>query len=80
MADLGEGSVNLAHLGSNCLAHGKVLYKRTRRGGRGGQNSPHRGRSGQADQGRVRTAAGRDLGARRDADRAPLLHDNVFTN
>lgn len=27
IADLGEGAVNLAHLGSNCLAHGKVLYK-----------------------------------------------------
>lgn len=27
MADLGEGSVNLAHLGANVLAHGKVLYK-----------------------------------------------------
>ncbi len=27
IADLGEGSVNLAHLGANVLAHGKVLYK-----------------------------------------------------
>jgi xanthine dehydrogenase molybdenum-binding subunit len=27
IADLGEGSVNLAHLGANCLAHDKVLYK-----------------------------------------------------
>ena len=27
MADLGEGRVNLAHLGANVLAHGKVLYK-----------------------------------------------------
>ncbi len=27
MADLGEGSVNLAHLGANVLAHQKVLYK-----------------------------------------------------
>jgi xanthine dehydrogenase molybdenum-binding subunit len=27
MAELGEGVVNLAHLGSNCLAHSKVLYK-----------------------------------------------------
>ncbi|HJT34895.1 MAG TPA: xanthine dehydrogenase family protein molybdopterin-binding subunit [Pirellulales bacterium] len=27
VADLGEGSVNLAHLGANVLAHQKVLYK-----------------------------------------------------
>jgi CO/xanthine dehydrogenase Mo-binding subunit len=27
IADLGEGSVNLAHLGANVLAHGKALYK-----------------------------------------------------
>jgi len=27
MADLGEGTVNLAHLSQNCLAHDKVLYK-----------------------------------------------------
>jgi xanthine dehydrogenase molybdenum-binding subunit len=27
VADLGEGSVNLAHLGANVLARGKVLYK-----------------------------------------------------
>jgi xanthine dehydrogenase molybdenum-binding subunit len=27
VADLGEGRVNLAHLGANCLAHQKVLYK-----------------------------------------------------
>ena len=27
MADLGEGTVNLAHLGANCMAHQKVLYK-----------------------------------------------------
>lgn len=27
IADLGEGAVNLAHLGANCLAHDKVLYK-----------------------------------------------------
>ncbi|RIK79367.1 MAG: oxidoreductase [Planctomycetota bacterium] len=27
VANLGEGSVNLAHLGANLLAHGKVLYK-----------------------------------------------------
>jgi CO/xanthine dehydrogenase Mo-binding subunit len=27
MADLGEGTVNLAHLGANVLAHSKVLYK-----------------------------------------------------
>jgi xanthine dehydrogenase molybdenum-binding subunit len=27
IADLGEGSVNLAHLGANVLAHEKVLYK-----------------------------------------------------
>jgi CO/xanthine dehydrogenase Mo-binding subunit len=27
MAELGEGTVNLAHLGANCLAHGKALYK-----------------------------------------------------
>ncbi len=27
IADLGEGSVNLAHLGANCLARDKVLYK-----------------------------------------------------
>ncbi|MEX0641967.1 MAG: xanthine dehydrogenase family protein molybdopterin-binding subunit [Pirellulales bacterium] len=27
MAQLGEGAVNLAHLGANCLAKGKVLYK-----------------------------------------------------
>jgi CO/xanthine dehydrogenase Mo-binding subunit len=27
IANLGEGSVNLAHLGANCLAHGKALYK-----------------------------------------------------
>ena len=27
IADLGEGAVNLAHLGANVLAHGKVLYK-----------------------------------------------------
>lgn len=27
MADLGEGRVNLAHLGANVLAHGKVLYR-----------------------------------------------------
>lgn len=27
VADLGEGSVNLAHLGANCLAHDKALYK-----------------------------------------------------
>src|SRR4029079_9746879 len=26
IADLGEGAVNLAHLGANCLAKGKVLY------------------------------------------------------
>jgi hypothetical protein len=29
IANLGEGSVNLAHLGANVLAHGKVLYKGT---------------------------------------------------
>src|SRR5438067_2323455 len=27
MAELGEGANNLAHLSSNCLARGKVLYK-----------------------------------------------------
>ncbi|HZZ71653.1 MAG TPA: xanthine dehydrogenase family protein molybdopterin-binding subunit [Pirellulales bacterium] len=27
IADLGEGAVNMAHLGGNCLAHDKVLYK-----------------------------------------------------
>ena len=27
MADLGEGTINLAHLSQNCLAHQKVLYK-----------------------------------------------------
>jgi xanthine dehydrogenase molybdenum-binding subunit len=27
IAELGEGSVNLKHLGGNCLAHGKVLYR-----------------------------------------------------
>ncbi|MGE0605729.1 MAG: xanthine dehydrogenase family protein molybdopterin-binding subunit [Pirellulales bacterium] len=27
IAELGEGAVNLKHLGGNCLAHGKVLYK-----------------------------------------------------
>ena len=27
IANLGEGAVNLAHLGANCLAHDKVLYK-----------------------------------------------------
>lgn len=27
IAELGEGAVNLAHLGGNCLAHDKVLYK-----------------------------------------------------
>ncbi len=27
IAELGEGSVNLAHLGANCLAQDKVLYK-----------------------------------------------------
>ncbi|MBX7166913.1 MAG: xanthine dehydrogenase family protein molybdopterin-binding subunit [Pirellulales bacterium] len=27
VANLGEGAVNLAHLGANCLAHGKALYK-----------------------------------------------------
>lgn len=27
VADLGEGRVNLAHLGANCLAHGKVFYR-----------------------------------------------------
>ncbi len=27
IANLGEGSVNLAHLGANVLAHGKALYK-----------------------------------------------------
>ncbi|GAA4439596.1 xanthine dehydrogenase family protein molybdopterin-binding subunit [Bremerella cremea] len=27
MADLGEGAVNLAELGANCMAHDKVLYK-----------------------------------------------------
>ena len=27
IANLGEGSVNLADLGANVLAHGKVLYK-----------------------------------------------------
>jgi len=27
VADLGEGRVNLAHLGANVLAHGKALYK-----------------------------------------------------
>src|SRR5262249_49078615 len=27
VADLGEGQVNLAHLGANVLAHKKVLYK-----------------------------------------------------
>ena len=27
IADLGEGSVNLAHLSANCLAHDKALYR-----------------------------------------------------
>jgi xanthine dehydrogenase molybdenum-binding subunit len=27
IAELGEGAINLAHLSSNCLARGKVLYK-----------------------------------------------------
>ena len=27
IAELGEGAVNLSHLGANCLARGKVLYK-----------------------------------------------------
>lgn len=27
IANLGEGSANLSHLGANCLANGKVLYK-----------------------------------------------------
>src|SRR3954470_17834855 len=27
MAELGEGAINLAHLSSNCLARGKVLYR-----------------------------------------------------
>ncbi len=27
IAELGEGAINLRHLSSNCLAHGKVFYK-----------------------------------------------------
>ncbi len=59
MAELGEGAVNLAHLGANCLAHGKVLYKGHAVAAVAAIESAHRRGSGQADQGRVRAAAGR---------------------
>jgi CO/xanthine dehydrogenase Mo-binding subunit len=80
IADLGEGSVNLAHLGANVLAHGKVFYK------------GHAVAAVAAINGHIAEAATKlikvdyevlpsvtwVLDAMRDD--APLLHDDVRTN
>ncbi|HEY4313445.1 MAG TPA: xanthine dehydrogenase family protein molybdopterin-binding subunit [Pirellulales bacterium] len=80
MADLGEGMVNLAHLGANCLAHDKVLYK-----GHAvaavAATSPHVAEEAikliKVDYEPL-PAVTWVLDAMRDD--APLCHDNVFTN
>ena len=57
IADLGEGSVNLAHLSANVLAHGKALYKGHAVAAVAATN-PHVAEEAlQADQGRLRAAA-----------------------
>ena len=79
IADLGEGSVNLAHLGANVLAHGKVLYK------------GHAVAAVAATNGHVAEAAAKLIRVDYEVlpsvtwvldamkDDAPLLHDDVRT-
>ncbi|HEY1598714.1 MAG TPA: xanthine dehydrogenase family protein molybdopterin-binding subunit [Pirellulales bacterium] len=80
MADLGEGSVNLAHLGANCLAHDKALY-RGHAVAAVAAISPHVAEEALK---LIRVeyeplpAVTWVLDAMKDD--APLLHDNVFTN
>jgi len=80
IANLGEGSVNLAHLSANCLAHDKALYK-----GHAvaavAATSPH-----VAEEAlkliKVEYEPLPSVTWVLDAmqDDAPLVHDNVFTN
>src|SRR5215470_13942538 len=80
IADLGEGSVNLAHLSANCLAHDKALYK-----GHAvaavAATSPHIAEEAlkliRVDYEPL-PAVHWVLDAMKDD--APLVHDNVFTN
>ncbi len=79
IADLGEGSVNLAHLGANVLAHGKVLYK------------GHAVAAVAATSGNIAEAAVKRIKVEYEElpsvtwvldamkDDAPLLHDDVHT-
>ncbi|HEX3725369.1 MAG TPA: xanthine dehydrogenase family protein molybdopterin-binding subunit, partial [Pirellulales bacterium] len=80
MADLGEGSVNLAHLGANVLAHRKVLYKGHAVAAVAAAN-PHLAEEA-AKLIRVEyeplPVVTWVLEAMRDE--APLLHDDIFTN
>jgi xanthine dehydrogenase molybdenum-binding subunit len=80
MADLGEGSVNLAHLSANCLAHDKALYR------------GHAVAAVAATSTHVAEEALKLIRVEYEPlpavtwvldamkDNAPLLHDNVFTN
>jgi len=80
IANLGEGSVNLAHLSANCLAHDKALYK------------GHAVAAVAATSPNVAEEALKLIRVEYEPlpavtwvldamkDSAPLVHDNVFTN
>ncbi len=80
MADLGEGAVNLVHLGANVLARGKVLYKGQAVAAVAARN-PH---DAEEAVGLIKVeyeplpVLTWVLDAMKDD--APLLHDNVFTD
>jgi xanthine dehydrogenase molybdenum-binding subunit len=80
IADLGEGSVNLAHLSANCLAHDKALY-RGHAVAAVAAISPHLAEEAlklvKVDYEPL-PAVTWVLDAMKDD--APLLHDNVFTS
>ena len=80
MADLGEGTVNLAHLSSNCLAHDKALY-RGHAVAAVAATTPHVAEEAlkliQVEYEPL-PAVTWVLDAMQDD--APLLHDNVFTD
>ena len=81
IANLGEGSVNLAHLGANCLAKGKVLYKGHAVAAVAAANAPRRRSGGKLIKVEYEAAAVSVtwvLDAMKDD--APLLHDDLRTD
>src|SRR6185295_13923822 len=80
IADLGEGAVNLKHLGSNVLAHGKALY-RGHAVAAVAATSPHIAEEALAlirVEYEVLPVVTDVLEAMKDG--APLLHNDVFTD